>query len=58
MNKYLAAFRDDIRQLNQSGIEYGGKTIRVFICGMSSDSPATTFVLNVTTHNAYYGCQK
>ncbi|KAI9554924.1 hypothetical protein GHT06_020204 [Daphnia sinensis] len=25
---------------------------------MSSDAPATTFLLNISTHNAYYGCRK
>ncbi len=25
---------------------------------MCSDAPATTFMLNIATHNAYYGCRK
>ena len=47
INLHLAPFRDDICQLVTSGIDFQGKTIRVSVSGMSSDSPATTFVLNI-----------
>lgn len=35
-----------------------GTRVAVSVTGMSCDAPATTFLLNIATHNAYYGCRK
>lgn len=40
------------------GLIFMGKRVAVSVTGMSSDAPATTFLLNISTHNSYYGCRK
>ena len=37
---------------------FNGKIVKVSISGLCSDAPATSFVLNIAPHNAYYGCRK
>lgn len=57
-NLFLKPFRDDIVELQRDGIMFNGATLEVKIAAMSSDSPATSFVLNIKQHGAYYGCRK
>ncbi len=58
INDFLSAFRDDVVRLRDVGFEFRGKMIKVVVSCICCDAPATTFMLNITTHNAYYGCRK
>jgi len=58
VNQFLAAFVGDILTLRENGIDFKGGKIPVRIVGMSSDAPATCFVMNITNHGGYYGCRK
>lgn len=44
--------------LKSRGLTFMGTRVAVSVTGMSCDAPATTFLLNIATHNAYYGCRK
>jgi hypothetical protein len=54
---YLKLFATDIHHLKRSGLQFEGQTINVSICGMSSDAPATAYILNIKGHNAFHGCR-
>lgn len=58
VNQFLAPFRDEYIRLKINGLNFDGKNISVSIKGMSCDAPATTFLMNIASHNAYYGCRK
>ena len=58
VNQFLSAFRDEFIKIRTTGLSFEGKKILVAMSGMCSDVPATTFMLNIATHNAYYGCLK
>lgn len=58
INDYLRYFCNDILKLKDEGIQLYGKTVLVNLSGLCSDTPATTYVLNIKTHNAYFGCRK
>ncbi|XP_032790823.2 uncharacterized protein LOC116927889 [Daphnia magna] len=58
INQYLARFRDDILRLRATGLEFRGKKVEVVLTAICCDTPATTFVMSIATHNAYYGCRK
>lgn len=58
INEFLSAFRDDVVRLRTDGLQYQGKNIKVILSGISCDAPATSFVLNIKTHTAYYACRK
>ncbi|XP_046640273.1 uncharacterized protein LOC124323154 [Daphnia pulicaria] len=57
VNVYLKFFAADIHQLRRSGLQFEGQTITVSVCGMSSDAPATAYILNIKGHNAFHGCR-
>ncbi|XP_032778985.1 uncharacterized protein LOC116917578 [Daphnia magna] len=57
INEYLARLRDDILRFRATGLEFRGKKVEIVLTGICCDTPATTFVMNITTHNAYYGCR-
>ena len=44
--------------LKSNGLIFQGTRVAVSVTGMSSDAPATTFLLNIATHNAYFSCRK
>lgn len=46
-----------IHWLKKSGNLFGWKTFCLSISRMSNDAPATSYVLNIKGHNAFYGCQ-
>lgn len=54
---YLKFFAADIHHLKRSGLQFEGQTINVSVCGMSSDAPATAYILNIKGHNAFHGCR-
>ncbi|KZR95653.1 Uncharacterized protein APZ42_010497, partial [Daphnia magna] len=58
VNQYLADFRDEIVKLKSSGFDFQGKTILVSVVGMTWDAPATSFILNIKSHNSFYACRK
>ena len=58
VNDFLSAFRDDVVRLSTDGLLYKGKNIRVMLSGICCDAPATSFMMNIKTHSAYYACRK
>lgn len=58
INQYLRAFREDIIILKSTRIQFGEGTVKASVKGLVCDAPATSFIKNITTHNAYYGCRK
>lgn len=58
MNQYLSAFKDNYCSLREEGIYFEGQRITVALKGMCCDSPAASFVKNIKSHNANFGCRK
>ena len=58
VNDFLSAFRDDVVRLSTDGLLYKDKNIRVMLSGICCDAPATSFMMNIKTHSAYYACRK
>jgi hypothetical protein len=58
VNDFLSRFREDIVKLRTHGLQFRGKKIDVVVSGLCCDAPSTTFVMNIATHNAYYGFRK
>lgn len=58
VNQYLKAFRDNVVNLKATGIPFEEGTVHVAVKGIVCDAPATTFLKNIMTHDAYYGCRK
>lgn len=58
INDFLSAFRDDVALLKTDGLQFNSKNIKVLLSGICCDSPATSFVMNIKSHSAYYACRK
>lgn len=58
INHFLLAFKNDFVRIRDNGIQFQGSTLSVQMKGMCCDAPAASFVKNITTHNAYFGCRK
>jgi hypothetical protein len=58
VNLLLADFGDEIVKLKTSGFDFEGNTIRVSVVRMICDAPTNSLVLNIKTHNSFYGCRK
>lgn len=58
MNDFLTDFKDDTVALHDNALQHGGNHVKVQLSGICCDSPATTFILNIAAHNAYYGGRK
>lgn len=55
---YLSTFITEFKEIEKSGISNGRKNITLCISKILCDAPAKSFVLNVKSHNAYFGCTK
>ncbi|KAK4037534.1 hypothetical protein OUZ56_029566 [Daphnia magna] len=54
LSKVLLAFKD----MGWDHVFVVGKTILVSVVGMTWDAPATSFILNIKSHNSFYACRK
>ncbi|CAG9763551.1 unnamed protein product [Ceutorhynchus assimilis] len=57
-NEFLKYVADDFFQISSQGFKYKNKDIQVRITKVLCDAPAKAFILNIKSHNAYFGCTK
>ena len=57
-NEYLKDFIDEAVQLETEGIVFRDSNIAVSVSALICDLPARSFVTQVKSHTAYYGCSK
>jgi hypothetical protein len=58
VNMYLKFFVEEMRVLENEGLEFNGMRFDVRIRCIIADAPARSFRKCVRNHNAYYGCER
>lgn len=56
IQEFLNPFISDILGVMSSGLLVNGKNFKLEIKNIVCDAPAKSFILNVKSHNAYFGC--
>ncbi|KAK6493020.1 hypothetical protein HHUSO_G2484, partial [Huso huso] len=57
-NSYLKYFVDEMKHIQNEGMSFDGKLVKVTISNFVCDAPARPFVKSVKNHNGYSGCEK
>jgi hypothetical protein len=57
-NEYLDQFVTEIVNITTSGVKVQDKILSVIIHSFVCDAPARAFILNIKSHNGYFGCGK
>ena len=57
-NKFLRRFVDDMIDIINNGVNYGGKIIRIGLMGFVSDVPARSYIDLTKAFNACFGCSR
>jgi len=56
VEEFFNPFVSDILKVLKDGLYVCGKLLHVEISNIVCDAPAKSFLLNVKSHNAYFGC--
>lgn len=55
---FLEEFIVEYKKIQQTGIVFKNKRIMIYLSKILCDAPVKSFILNVKSHNAYFGCTK
>ena len=58
LDEFLEEFVDELSEIKTNGISLDSKKLNVNLKFIVADAPARSFIKNVNTHNAYYGCER
>ena len=58
ISDFLRDFIDEIKSLNEIGVNHNKAIVKVKILCFVCDAPARAYLKQIKSHNAYYGCER
>lgn len=58
IESFLGPFVNEMNSLEQNGLQFNNTLFNIRIRCIVADAPARSFVKNIKTHNAYFGCER
>ncbi|KAG8225186.1 hypothetical protein J437_LFUL001313 [Ladona fulva] len=58
VGEYLNDLKEELLQVLEDGIQFGGKMYRVAMTAFIVDSPAYSYLTDTVSHTGYYSCRK